>query len=207
MEKTSHLPPLSFPLPLYESVCIGETTSKDGDQFFIHAGLKQSHIKRLKELSLDENDKELQKNTSDRKRFGEGSYEFWYAKERTPFALVHATTDDLAAIVWFGQKPRGRKSLKYLTEAELAEDEKKLDAGNWHTIAYRSYPRFRGKGLMKPFVCSVLDIYIANTPNVKLWAGLDTENAASAALAQSLGFKPFPEFSDFEANYLVLVKE
>lgn len=207
MEISSILQSFALPLPLYNSVRIGEALSKDGDQFSIHAGLNREHAKRLKELSLDENDSDLQKNTSDRERFGEGSYEEWYAKSRTPFALVHTATNDLAGIAWFGPKPLGRKSLKHLTDEELALDEKSLDAGNWHTISYRCYPNFRGKGLMKAFVGFSMDLYVRSIPDVRLWAGINTENTASDALALSLGFRPLEEISDRQANWLVMVKE
>ena len=90
-----------FPLPIYRTIKIGEAFSKDKEKFFIIVGLDKKMIEQLKKLSIDENDIELQKNTSDLKRFGLGSYKNWYKKERTPFILVHTNTNTLAAIVWF----------------------------------------------------------------------------------------------------------
>lgn len=200
MKKNSPLQPLSFPLPLYDCVHVGSVKSRDGDHFSILLGMNREHAQKLKEFSLDENDSELQKNTSDRKRFGEGSFEEWYAKNRTPFVLIHVETNDLAGIVWFGPKPLGQKPLEHSTETASKKE-------NWHTIAYRCYPRFRGKGLMKNFVGSALDIYVQNIPEVKLWAGINTENAASDALALGLGFKPHKEHSDLKNNFLVMIKE
>ena len=77
----------------------------------------------------------------------------------------------------------------------------------WHTISYRCYPRFRGKGLMKGFVRFVMNLYIKKNPNIKLWAGLDAKNVASGGLAAALGFKPDEQHSDPDKHWLVMVKE
>ncbi|MEX2052523.1 MAG: GNAT family N-acetyltransferase [Candidatus Paceibacterota bacterium] len=196
-----------FPLPIFSSTYIGEALSKDGEKFSVFAGLDEKLILQLKELSLDETDEELQKNTSDFKRFGVGKYEDWYKKNRIPFALVHTASNSLAALVWFGPKPIGRKSLKHLSNAELSENESDMNKENWHTISYRCYPNFRGKGLTKKFVAFCMDIYIKNVPNVRLWAGINTENSASSALALSLGFKLIDDFSDINNNWAVMVKD
>src|SRR6185369_6859766 len=107
---------LVFPLPLYESVPIAEATSRDGESFMIVAGLDKHMAEQVKQYSLDESDSELIENTSDKRRFGEGSYEEWYSKQRTPFALIHEKTDTVTAICWFGPKAFGRKSMKYLSK-------------------------------------------------------------------------------------------
>jgi len=198
---------LSLPLPLYQSVKIGEATGKDGTRFFIFAGLDKKLSADLKTLSLDESDVELQKNTSDRERFGLGSYESWYAKDRVPFALVNAETDELAAIAWFGPKALGRKSQKHLSEKEKQENENLIPNENWHTISYRCYPHFRGKGLMKGFVGFAMNLYIKRNPGIKIWAGINSENMASDALASGLGFKVDEEASDREKHWLVMIKE
>src|SRR3989344_6681441 len=170
---------IRFPLPLYEFVRIGNLQSKDDVDFDIIAGLSKELVAELKKKSLDESDARLQKNTSDRLRFGEGSYEEWYAKKRTPFALIEHKTDALAALAWFGPKPLGRKSLKYLSETERQEESKQKEDA-WHTIVYRSYPPFRGKGLMTPFVREVIRIYMEHYPEAKLWVGMNADNEASA---------------------------
>lgn|SRR3989338_3644229 len=198
---------LSFPLPMYSSVCIGEATSKEGIRFFIFAGLNAELAAELKTLSLDPNDTALQDNTSDRERFGIGSYETWYAKDRTPFALVDAETNSLAALTWFGPKPLGEKPQKSPPPKSVGKSTEHLKE-NWHTISYRCYPRFRGKGLMKGFVGFVMDMYMKNFPKIKLWAGVKPENMASAgALALSLGFQLSEKASDKNAGWLVMVKE
>src|SRR4051812_39258757 len=101
-------------LPVFNSAKIG-TTELNGDAFRLELGLDKEHVEELKKLSLDTADTALQENTSDYKRFGEGSYEDWYAQSRVPFALIHEKTNALAALVWFGPKAVGRKSLKHVS--------------------------------------------------------------------------------------------
>ncbi len=197
--------PISFPLPLYESICIAEATDKEIGRFFIFAGLSRELAAQLKKLSLDEGDTELQKNTSDLERFGYGSFENWYKKQRTPFCLVEKDTNSLAAIVWFGPKSPGLKSEKHENnnQATFGKDNEQ----KWHTISYRCYPRFRGKGLMKKFAGFVMDIYLQKLGKVKLWAGINSKNMTSGALAASLGFTRDENLSNPKANWLVMVRQ
>jgi len=112
---------LILPLALYESMPIADVVANDGDHFVVVVGLDRHMAGQVKHYSLSEDDLELQENTSDRKRFGEGSYEEWYAKGRVPFALMHEKSDTLTAICWFGPKPIGQKSMKYLSDEELKD--------------------------------------------------------------------------------------
>src|SRR5688572_10691414 len=114
-----------MPSPLYACQQIGTLESKDGTSFAMLRGLNQDLAQQLKERSLDASDAELEENTSDRKRFGEGAYEEWYAKGRFPFALV-SPEGKLAALIWYGPDriPTG-------------------DEGEWTTLAFRSYPPYR----------------------------------------------------------------
>jgi hypothetical protein len=202
MDKNS----FKLPLPLYNSLCIGEVKSKEGEAFDIYIGLSREHVQRLKELSLDISDTELQNNTSDFKRFGVGPYEEWYSKDRTPFALIQKSTGELAGLAWFGPKPLGVESLKHLSVGEIAT-ERTMDAGDWHTIVYRSYPKFRGKGLMKQFVHFTMDVYLRKIPGAKLWAGIHGANSASEGLARSLGFTASPGHSNPARQFLVMIKQ
>jgi len=196
---------LSFPLPIYTLVALATAKGNNGEEFEIVAGLERHLVDELKRNSLDESDEELQKNTSDRKRFGEGSYEEWYSKNRTPFGLIHKKTGALVAIVWLGPKPLGRKSLRYLSEEELKkENEQKID--KWHTLVYRSYNPFRGKGLMKDFARFAMKIYSESEPDAHYWVGFNQENKASIALASSLGFTLSEEVSDRPAGWLAMTK-
>lgn len=197
--------PLAFPLPLYESVPIAEATAKDGESFMIVAGLDKHMAEQVKQYSLNEHDPELIENTSDKKRFGEGSYEEWYSKQRTPFALIHSDTETVTAICWFGPKAFGRKSMKYLSAEEL-KDEFTPAEGEWHTISYRSYNPFRGKGLMRGFVDYVTKEYIKGFPNAKIWAIINTSNPASLILAEKLGYKTEEDASHPEEHLAVMVR-
>jgi GNAT superfamily N-acetyltransferase len=159
---------LGLPLPLYKSIVIADA-EHEGEQFFIALGLDRKLTADVKTRSLDREDRDIQEQTSDRKRFGEGSYEKWYAKDRTPIALV-AEGGTLAALLWFGPESFG-------------------EVGPWHTVAYRSYAPYRGKGIMKAFARFAIAKYKALRPEVKLWAAIHSGNAASIALAEKLGFK------------------
>ena len=183
----NNLPDFSLPLPVFESIHIADAVDKKGEEYDIYIGLKKDFVNQLKELSLDESDIELQNNTGDRKRFGEGYYEGWYKKNRTPFCVIHKRTDALAAIVWFGPSPLN----------------KEID--NWHTAGWRSYPSFRGRGLMRNFTKFAMDIYIKNIPNAKFWLKIKKENIGSLGLATSLGFEVREEASNGVS--LVMVKK
>lgn len=197
---------LRLPLPLYATLPIGNAISRDGGSFAVLAGLDENLVTQLKKYSLDQNDTDLRENTSDRERFGEGSYEEWYAKNRVPFALVNAKTGTLAAVSWFGPAPLGQKSMKYLSEKEREEAREK-ETGDWHTASYRCYGPYRGKGLMRSFVQFTMDEYMKHFPGGKLWLIINTKNAASDALAEKLGFTPLPEASHPEESLLTMVRK
>jgi RimJ/RimL family protein N-acetyltransferase len=197
--------PLALPIPIYSSIRLGSMRGKSGEEFWIVAGLDTGIVAELKEKSLDVSDEEIQNNTSDRARFGEGSYEEWYGKDRVPFALIDTKNDALAALAWFGPKPLGRKSLKHLSAEERKQDERLMDAGDWHTIVYRAYKPYRGTGLMKAFVKFSMDAYRAAHPHSKIWAGIYADNPASRALAEKLGFKMSEEASDPSSHEIVMI--
>ncbi|HSE61737.1 MAG TPA: hypothetical protein VLA88_05600 [Candidatus Saccharimonadales bacterium] len=196
---------LSLPLPIYHTVHIADAINQLGEEFAIYAGLDEKMVADVREHSLNDSDEAL-KITSDRKRFGEGKYEDWYNKGRVPFALIHKQSGKLAAVAWYGPKPLGRKPIKELSQAELSQNERELDNDNWATFTYRSYPPFRGKGLMKDFVRFTMDTYETQFPDVKLWGGLYANNTPSLALAHDLGFSVNEAASDRSKNWLVVTK-
>ncbi|HUX35426.1 MAG TPA: GNAT family N-acetyltransferase [Candidatus Paceibacterota bacterium] len=196
---------LFLPLPIYESIMLATGRTNDGEEFEIVAGLDKNAAEEIKKHALDENDEELRKNTSDLKRFGESSYEEWYAKDRTSFGLIHKKTGAIAAFAWFGPEPISRKSLESAEGFETRGDGKK-ESGGWHTIGYRSYKPFRGKGLMKDFMKFAMKIYSESRPGFRYWLGIKPENAASIALASSLGFTISEENSDRVVGSLVMIK-
>jgi RimJ/RimL family protein N-acetyltransferase len=186
-------------LKLFDAVKIG--SSEQGDRVFdIYLGLTESVVAELQRHSLNTSDSDLRKNTSDYERFGVGSYEEWYSKKRVPFALIDAGSGSLAALVWFGPKSLGQKSLKHISSQEV-EHEK--DSGTWHTIAFRSYPPFRGTGIMKDFVRSVTDVYLHYFPDARLWTSNNRANAASVKLSEKLGYKIDESLSDEETVTMI----
>jgi hypothetical protein len=178
---------LKFPLPIFEAVDIADAVNKDGEIFHIFVGLNRELVSQLTKLSSDMSDAELHKNTPDSKRFAEGSYENWYKKVRTPFALVHKNTNTLAAIVWLGPRKLNDKE------------------GNWHTAAWRSYNPWRGRGLMKSFGNFAIDVYLKHFPDVKLWITAKKENTGSLSLAEALGFRKIKSIR--EEGFFEMIKE
>jgi RimJ/RimL family protein N-acetyltransferase len=196
----------SLPLPIFDMLKIATLTSRDGESFSIWIGADQNIAAQLREKSLDTSDVDLQQNTSDYARFGEGSYEEWYSKNRTPFALVHDATKQLAAFAWFGPKPLGRKSLKYLSDEERAKElQQKEDV--WHTLVYRSYVPFRGKGIMGEFVRFTMEKYKEHYPNAKFWAGMSASNSGSIGLATKLGFMRRDDLYDATKDWVAMTIE
>lgn len=194
------MPDFSLPLPIFTSVHIADAISRDGDEFDLFVGLDKKYADQLRELSSDENDANLQNFTGDRRRFVEKTYEHWYKKNRTPFALIHKQSDALAAIIWFGPKPLGKKSIKF-----SGTEEGKMES-DWHTISFRSYPNFRGKGMMKNFAKFVIDFYKRYFINIKFWTGTDDRNNAFTKLITDLGFETDEKTSDLAEHWLIMTK-
>jgi len=193
---------LPFPPPVYVSGEIAEA-EKDGTRFTVVLGLDKALVRELKDRSLDESDEAIQALTSDRKRFGEGSYEEWYAKDRVPFALVSEKDKKLAALIWFGPKKLGEKSLKHAPPETDAHSEESGGV-DWHTLAYCSYPPFRGTGIMKDFVNFTIGVYLSHHIGARLWAIIDRHNPASMRLAEKLNFTALDERSD--ESHVVMVR-
>jgi len=192
----------SFPIAIYQAMPIEHITGRDGTAFTVYAGLTEEHARQLKAFSLDATDEAIQNNTSDRKRFGEGSYEEWYTDSRTPFSVVDDATSKLAALIWFGPKAVGTKSMGHLS----ADEQKQVastDTGNGHTIAYRAYPPYRGAGIMKKAVEEATVAYQAVFPEAILWAIIDENNEASLGFAGALGYEVQGESKD---GFVVMVK-
>lgn len=190
----------SLPLPLYKSIKIADAICREGKEFDLLIGLDEKYARKLQELSADENDSDLRGFTGDYRRFVEGSYESWYKKNRTIFVLIHKQSDDLAAVIWFGPKILGQKSVKF-----GGTEERKIDS-DWHTISFRSYPQYRGKGMMKSFSEFTINLYKKHFPHAKLWTGTDDRNSAFIRLITSLGFTTDEESSDLAEHWLVMTK-
>jgi RimJ/RimL family protein N-acetyltransferase len=191
----------SLPLPMYKSVVIADAIGRDGSEFELVAGLDKKYVEQLRNLSADESDTMLQNFTGDMKRFVTGTYEYWYQKNRSIFALIHKQTGDLAAVIWFGPKPLGKKSAKFGTK-----DDNRAVTSEWHTISFRSYPNYRGRGLMKNFSRFVMDIYKRYFPHAKFWCGMDDRNGPMRKLMEDLGFQVSEEHSDMPEHWLIMTR-
>lgn len=167
---------VALPVRAYTSVPVAELTNKEGEKFSIVIGLDESLVQQLKEKSLNKNDEELQRNTSDYRRFGEGSYEDWYGKGRIPFAAL-VGDGALAAVIWFG--PDEFPDLK---------DAAQPDPRQWDTIAFRSYEPYRGKGIMSSFSAFVIEMHDRLSPMRTLWLETNPDNEPGKHLYHKLGF-------------------
>jgi hypothetical protein len=189
-----------LPLPVFSSIHIADAINKEGEEFDVLLGLDKKYTEQLKNLSLDKSDTDLQNNTGDFNRFGIGSYENWYKKNRTIFALINKQKDALAAIIWFGPKSLGKKSIKF---GEEGNDESQAE---WHTISLRSYSIWRGKKMMKNFAEFTLNFYKKYFAGVKFWMGTDDRNVAIIKIFSSLNFIVDEENSDLTENWLVMTQ-
>lgn len=191
-------------MPRYKSIHIADAICREGKEYDVLAGLDKKYVEQLKELSADESDADLQSFTSDKKRFVVGTYEYWYEKNRSIFALINKQEDELAAIVWFGPKPLGKKSPKFSEQSEPKIESERDLSNDWHTISVRSYPKYRGKGMMKIFTQFAMDTYKYYFPHVKFWLGTDDRNTSGARLFTDLGFEINEEYSDLPEHWLIM---
>lgn len=188
---------------LYEMTRLTVLSSHDVEYVLVR-GLSQGLVVQLKAYSSDLTDTVLQDATSDYERFGVGDYEAWYAKQRVPYALIDGATETLAALIWFGPKTLGRPSLKHLTEEERSH-ELSHATGEWHTVSYRAYGVYRGRRLMSIFSKVALADYLTRYPGAKLWLSIDTQNPASFALSERLGFERSEEYTDETRHHYVYI--
>lgn len=165
------------PPALYDTVHIGELSLEKWGVCDIFMGLSKEMVEKLVSRTLDTTDEALTL-TLDAKRFASSElYESWYAKSRTAFVLIHRETGGIMALVWIGEK--------------LPEEDHRtgLNAtAPWSTLAYRSYPPYRGTGFMTMFTKYVLGEYKTRHPNHHFWAQIDSQNEASLHFAKKLGF-------------------
>ncbi len=184
----------SLPLPRYACIRLQTDTIGDHGECETSIGLSKKMAKDLVLLSNDRTDTGLD-YTEDRTRFGsQASYESWYEKGRLPITLVQQSTGMLMAILWFGEK---------VPPSPISDG---VDpTTRFVTIAYRSYPPFRGTRFMTAWTSSILEQFIQANPHCMLWAEVKEENGGSLHLAKKLGFTEVREVKSDKTSTGILL--
>jgi len=130
-------------------------------------GLSEKNIDQL--IVFTNSDIDVQKNTSDLKRFASRQlWEAWQEKGRKMYAMID-DNDDLMGITWFGPE------------------------GNGFTLAVRMYGNARGKGLSESFLRETMESYMqepeyANAQNKDWWLEVSKDNLPAIKIYEKLGF-------------------
>lgn len=169
----------ALPLTLYTSSCIAEMIIAPFGASDIVVGLTRDMVDKLILRTQDKTDTELAL-TRDAKRFvNHESYSSWFRTERIPFALIHRATSELMALAWMGEAP---------IEKGAADHGVHNMGVKLVTVAYRSYPPYRGNGFMTSFMEYVLTQYKKDQPKSTFWVSIDPQNVPSLSFAKKLGF-------------------
>jgi len=178
--------PLSDPLEIYKRIEIGK--ARNDETYSIYLGLNKKDADQLTAYAADKNDKALQQNTSDYERFVEKGYGNWYSKGRFPFILINDATKELAAIIWVGPKqlPKG-KFLKPLAQKNPC----------FYTFAIRAFGKYRGKGLVTPFLNFISKVIEDGIEDSIVWLIVEKANEPAKGLYKKFGFEKVEyEFED-----------
>lgn len=184
--------PHGEPPPIFSSTFVAWLACPGLDRLSVQYGLDTHAVSKLRDKSLNRDDVELANNTSDKRRFGDGSYERWYAKSRYPFVLTDQD-HELAGLIWFGPEPVPNGV--QLDQGALVQE--------WDTIAFRSYPPYRGKGIMTAFSLMLLKLHKTMRPGRGLWLETRPHNKAGIALYRKLGFSAVGE--DAQKNIVMVL--
>ena len=85
--------------------------------------------------------------------------------------------------------------MKHISDEER-QSQNLVAPENWHTIAFRSYPPYRGTGIMRKFADAVTTVYMNYYPEGRLWTTNVRNNISSIALSEKLGYKIDESLSD-----------
>lgn len=134
----------------------------------VRKGLSEKNIGQLIEYA--NNDEEVQRFTSDAKRFkNKESYNEWLKKGRTIYGLVDQE-DNLLGITWFGEE------------------------GNGFTLAIRTYEGARHKGFSYNFLKETMNDFMngdeyKEAENKGWWLETSRDNLHATVLYEKLGFE------------------
>jgi ribosomal protein S18 acetylase RimI-like enzyme len=130
-------------------------------------GLSEKNIDQL--IAFTNSDNDVQKNTSDLKRFANRElWKKWKEKGRKIYAMVDEN-DDLMGITWFGPESDG------------------------FTFAIRIYGNARGKGLSENFLRKTMEDFMKepeyiNAQNKSWWLETSKDNLPAIKIYEKLGF-------------------
>lgn len=185
------------PPALFKGETLGLFELGETESYTVTFGLSGALVEQLVAYSGDSSDTILHEFTSDRKRFKDvEAYKAWYGKVRFPFALVSGD-GRLAALIWYGPSEF----------PELDEGGSPDSQNEWDTIAFRSYPPFRGQGFMKGFSELVLSHHKFFRPHHDIWLETRIHNESAQSLYEKLGFEVCGSCSDGRDIVMSLSKE
>jgi RimJ/RimL family protein N-acetyltransferase len=173
------------------------------NNFTIQYGLDEATITLLSARSTAyEADPDLFRFADDSIVFGtEDKVCAWHEEEgvpKFPFVCTANEGKELAAIIWYAQRNPP-------IELPLRDKE------GWDSISMRSYPPYRGKGLMVPFGKETLHWHHVHRPEQALWLKVDAESAPAQALYRKLGFVQAGEttelYRDNERTKLIMTHD
>jgi len=153
----------------------------------IRKTLNEKQIRQL--LDYTKKDTDIQKFTSDSKRFKDRpSFDQWIKKDRVIYCLSD-NKDNLMGIIWFSKE-----------EFEPHEKNRYYKAAEYpYTFAIRMYANARGKGLAKPF----MNFCFKDFGKKGIWLTTSKDNIPAIKLYTNFGFKEIPDVNPY--NKIVMV--
>lgn len=164
----------------------------------IHDQITHSQIDQI--IQYSNSDPEIQKFTSDAKRFqNKASFDSWYAKGKFIYLLVDKN-DNVFGLIWFSKKVLPSKKYTQNIDPSLYGI----------TFAIRLYSQARGKGLSEAFFNQAFGRFTSSPSyqkieNKGLWLETSANNVPGTHLYQKLGFIKVTEPD--ENNKILMVKE
>jgi|SRR3989344_771648 len=162
-------------LKMDQNPVISTIHSEDNSSsFLVKKGITDRQINQLIQYALD--DPELEKFTSDPKRFNSRESFDEFSKHIMTYYTLTDEADNLLGVIWFDDFP--------------------LEEGSEYGISYaiRVYGRARGKGAAVPFSRAAFDDFKKSPEylghlNRKIWLAVSPENIPAKKVYQKLGFK------------------
>lgn len=145
------------------------------------SGITPKQVRQL--LNFSNNDSQVVKFTSDKKRFkNTKSFEKWSKEDRAIYTLVDKN-GGLSGLIWFGKKA--------LPSKKFTTDVKSRNYG--FTFAIRTYGVARGKGYAADFMKRAYKLFSLSTPyksakNKGVWLVTSYDNIPAIKIYKKFGF-------------------